>query len=655
MGTKEVKARLTLEDAASKTIDKIKGGFNELISVEKAADAGMGAIKTSLATMAGVYLPQLTRQALEFGKSFATAAAGGLSDDAAIAALASAVQDIPYEEAISRAGAYGDQLDRIAISTGVMNKSVGDAFQRSVELHGATTAGLERARDDTAQLAIITSKLKIPLEGAVQEVGLMGEGMLKSKGRMAQLLQATGVFGPSLKEAAKGWMALTEEKRLAIISDGLKRASSTVADMPRTFDQLVGSLENVYEISKEKLGEPLVEALTPELEKLVGWLDKNRVAVERFAHSMAKDVGHYVEEGTQAVERGFEYLTSHQKEIKEGIIEAFEFAKSTVQFILEHKEALAYAFGAKTLGPSALGLLKPAAGVVSSVYQAGAAGIGSNALGGAALSGAAGGALALGAFALAIGGATLAVDQFTKLMNETGGGKSDERLSFEALQRRFQEMLDNPDSGVWDSKQLDQFTSMREQITTLAEQVGESSRAAGELADAAFAAHRTIRDVVEPIDAAARALNQMSQTGVDAEAQDKAVAAIADGFMAAIQTNNMGAEQYIASVLAKSSSLQLAFLQSSVMTGAGFDTLAELVQGQAADFAEKLRQKADFAADKAAKPDVPKLQMNGGQTFKIQQDFRDEDPDRVVAVFQEGIINSAERRLQASTGTLFGG
>lgn len=650
---KEVKARLTLEDAASATMKKISSGFGELVGSEKSANEGMSAIKQSLATMAGVYLPQLTRQVLDFGKSFVTAAAGGYADDAAIAALASSVQGIPYEDAIERAGAYGDQLDVIAIKSGIMSRSVGDGFQHMVEIVGASTEGLEQARDMTAQVATIAGKLNIPFEKAEAEVGFMSEGMLRARGSMAQLLQATGVFGPSLKKAAAGWAQLTEEKRVEVLSKGLELASQRVGDMPRTFKQLVGSLENIAEISKEHLGEPLVDAIQPELEKLVSWLEKNRYAVERFAKSMAVDVGHWVETASHEVQEAFGWLVEHQKEIKEDIVAAFEHAKSVVQFILDHKEALAIAFGAKALAPTAMALAKPGANLLGSIYSSGAAGIGADGLGAAKLSGALGGAAALGAFALALGGATLAVDQFQKLMNETGGGKSDERLSFEAIQRRFQEMLDNPDRGVWDQAQLEQFAHMRDNLTHLAEELGENQRAAGDLADAAFAAHRAVRAVTEPIDAAAAALAAMGQN-VDAEQQDKDIAAIADGFAAAMKNQDVGTEQYIANLLAQSSALQLAFLQSSTMTADGFDALAEMVKNQAGDFSEKLRQKADFAGDKT-KPDVPKIQMNGGQSFKIQQDFRDEDPDRIAFVFQRDVGRAAERRLTAVTSTPFGG
>ncbi len=653
MGTKEVKARLTLEDAASATLKRIKGGFSELVTSEKAAQEGMDTLKTTLATMAGVYLPQLTRQALDFGKSFVTAAAGGYADDGAIAALVSTVQGVPWEEAAQRAASYGDELDRIAISTGVTNDSLGAGFQKLIEIHGATAEGVARARGEIDQLAVISSRLNIPMEAATQEIAFMGEGVLKAKGRMAQLLQSTGVFGDSLKKASAGWAKLTEEQRMAILEDGLARAAKTMGGMPRTFNSLLGSLENIYNISKEKLGEPLVDALTPQLENLVEFLDKNSDAVEHFAQTMAKDVADGAVEAGKLVKEGWQYLVENQAEIKQTIIEAFEYGKSVVEFILAHKEELAIAFGAKTLGPTALGLLKPGASVLSHVYKAGAAGVGADALGGAKLTGLAGGAASLGAFALALGAATLAAEQFTALMRETDGGKGDDRMSFEAIQRRMQEMIDNPDRGVWDKDAIAHFEHMRQNLVSLAEDVGESSRAAGDLADRAYQAHRAMRSMLDPVDAAARVLEQMAQTGVDAETQDKNIATIADGFAAAMKSSDAGTQQYIANLLAKSQALQLAFLQSGNLTAEGFDTLAELVKGQAEGFADKLKQKADFVAD-GNKPDVPKIQFNGGQVFKIQQDFRDEDPNAIFAVFQEGVLGAAEKRLQASTSTPFG-
>ena len=652
---KEVKAKLTLEDAASKTLDRIKSGFGELYGAEKQAQGGMDMLKQTISTMAGVYLPQLTRQTIAWGKSFATAAAGDQADENAMAALMASVQNVPFEEASSRASAYGAELDRLAISSGVATDAVNSGFTKLLEIHGATTEGVARSRGEIAQLATISSKLNIPLEVATQEIAFMGEGVLKAKGRMAQLLQATGVFGEGpLKKVAEGWSKLTDEKRMEILEAGLERASAQMGGMPRTFNSLLGTLDNIYELSKEKLGAPLVEALQPHLESLIDWLDKNSDAVERFAESMSKDVAEGATEAAKIAKDAWQYLVENKDEIKQGIIDAFTFAKQVVEFIINHKEEMALAFGAKTLGPSALAMLKPGASMLGGIYKAGAAGVGADGLGAAKLGGAAGGALALGAFAAATVGATLALDQYTKLMNETGGGKSEDRLNFEAIQRRMQEMIDSPDSGVWDKDALDHFSHMREQLTSLAGELGENSRVAGELADAAFAAHRHVREIVEPMEAAAAALEAMSQTGVDAQAQDNNVATIANGFAAAQAANDAGTQQYIANMLAKSQSLQLAFLQSSSLTAEGFDGLAALVSGQAKEFADKLKQKADFAAGSAAKPDVPKVVMNGGQSFKIQQDFRDEDPDNIAYVFQRDVLKSAERRLQASTSTPFG-
>lgn len=652
---KEVKAKLTLEDGASSTLDRIKSGFSELTSSEKQAQGGMDVLKQSLATMTGVYLPQLTRQTIAWGKSFVEAAAGGYSDDSAVAALVASVQNVPWEEAASRAAHYGDELDRVAIRSGVANHSVGDGFQRLLEIHGATAEGVARARGEIDQLATISSKMKMPLESVTQEIAFMGEGVLKAKGRMAQLLQATGVFGDGpLKKVAEGWSKLTDEKRMEILEAGIERASATMGGMPRTFESLIGSLENIYEISKEKLGEPLVDALTPQLENLVKWLDENREAVEHFAKAMAHDFVDGAETATKYAKEAWHYLVENKDEIKQGIIDAFDYAKEVVGFILAHKEELAIAFGAKTLGPQALALLKPGGQLLGKVYQSGAAGIGADGLGAARLSGLAGGVASLGAFALALGGATLALDQYSQLMNETGGGKSDARLSFEAIQRRMQAMIDAPDQGVWDKAALDHFQHMRDNLVSLSEEIGENSRVAGELADAAYNAHRNVRAIVEPFENAAHVLEQMGQTGVDAGAQDQNIAVIADGFAKAMAANDAGTQQYIANMLAKSAQLQLAFLQSSNMTAEGFDSLAALVAGQAEGFAEKLKQKADFDPGSKNTPDVPKIAFNGGQTFKIQQDFRDEDPDNIAYVFQRDVLKSAERRLQASTSTPFG-
>jgi hypothetical protein len=71
---------------------------------------------------------------------------------------------------------------------------------------------------------------------------------------------------------------------------------------------------------------------------------------------------------------------------------------------------------------------------------------------------------------------------------------------------------------------------------------------------------------------------------------------------------------------------------------------------------EDLKKRAGEERDTAAnKPPPAVMQFNGGQTFNIKQDFRDQDPDRIAVVFKRDMMRAAESRLQAHTALPHGG
>jgi len=136
-----------------------------------------------------------------------------------------------------------------------------------------------------------------------------------------------------------------------------------------------------------------------------------------------------------------------------------------------------------------------------------------------------------------------------------------------------------------------------------------------------------------------------AQIGDAAQAQQRAVGVIAQGFTGAMSAGNTGAMQYIANLLARSKDLQAAFLASGDLTAEGFNALADLVGKQAEDFKADLKAKGGEKPAPGAKPAaVPAssgVHMSGGQTFNVKQDFRDQDPDRVAVVFKRDIARLA--------------
>lgn len=660
--TTEVKARLKVEDGGSSSVlDRIKKGF--LGAGDAADDAGEKASSfgEQIAAVAiGEKISDLATKVYDLGMSFAEAAIDGQRADKAIAGLIMNTQGSSWSAAIGAAQGLGDELDDISVKAGQAGDDVAAAFEVMVEISGATQEGITKAKEETESLAVIANVLGKSTADIAREYAFMGEGVVKTKGQLFQLLQGTGIFGDKTKEAAAHWAKMTDESRTAALSYGLEKVASKLGESEPVIGDYLTTIQNLFDMTKEKLGEPIINAMSPLLTDLIGNLKRAMPEIERFGVMLGKEMGDWVEEATKQIEEGFEYLINHQEEIKNAIVEGYQTAKEVVQWILAHKEEIAIAFGAKMAMPG----LQAAGGVVGSVFKAGAAGGAATSFGSLGGIGAAGGLAAGGgavlAFAAAVTAFALAVDQYQQMSDQAESfGK---RGDFNADTQFFNEKIASPRMTAMAEDDIKEFERIRAAYVKTAEELGENSRAAGDLADRAWAAHRAMRDMVGPVEEAQKMFDNFAKArsaGMIPDEQsiataDALIGQVGSSFTKAMNAQNVGAQQYIANLLAKSEGLQSAFLASANLTSEGFEALASMVESQSSEFAELLRGRAAEGKKSAATPAAPKIVMTGGQTFNVKQDFRDQDPDRVAIMFEKGIVQTIERRLGAGS-SVFGG
>ena len=130
-------------------------------------------------------------------------------------------------------------------------------------------------------------------------------------------------------------------------------------------------------------------------------------------------------------------------------------------------------------------------------------------------------------------------------------------------------------------------------------------------------------------------------------------AILIDAYNQASRTGNAALLGMAAKTIAGSELLKDAFLKSSMEIEGGLEKFSDVILGQGSQFAgftSAIRKKAG-----ANLPTAPVVHMSGGQVFKVHQDFRDVDPDRIGIVFQQDMVKLAENRIQARTTIPFGG
>lgn len=651
--TVEVKTKLTLDDAASSALERIKRGFGDAESASKGASGAMGFFKSTLSTIAAVNFMPAIQGLTRFAMGFVEAAAGARDADQAVGGLITAVQGLPWNEAIGQAMKLGDEVDNMAVSIGQNLDEVRGAFGDLLLFTGGTVDGVAKAKEQITQLTTIANVMGMNTRSIATEFGAMGDGVLRTRGKLFQLLQTTGIFGDNVAKASTEWAKLTDKQRNDALVYALENVSGKMGKAVPTFHDLMNTIGNMWQIMKERIAEPILDVLIAELRLLVPVMKEGGKSIEVFAKSMAVDVRKWVKDAGQEIRKGFEYLKTHGDEIKNAIIEGAKTAKEVVEFIIAHREEIAIAFGARMAAPVVSAGVSVGSGVVGAA-RAGAPGLGIAA--GAA--GAAGALAALAAFAAALAAVTVAVWQFQKLMAETGGGKNEDERNQLAREDYFKNMSESESYGPMSKQEQEGFAHIRKQYVDTAVALGQSGRAAGEFADKAWKAHAALRGQVIQYEQAAEAIKKAEDAGegLGPEQLAETTAMLEQGWTEAMASGRTGAAQYIANLIASSANLREAFGESAMLTGDGFSTLAEQVMAQSEEFGKRLKERAaEWQGPKQeSKVPTPGVHMSGGQTFNIKQDFRDQDPDRVAVVFERDIVRAAESRLQAITSTPFG-
>lgn len=645
--SKEVRAKLTLDDQASKTLDKIKEGMNDTARAGESAQLSMGFVKQTLSTMAAMNFVPAVKGVVDFAKGFVEASAGAQDFVQGISGfMAMANAHLSWEQAYSASEKLKDSLSEIGIAAGQGIDDVRGAFSTLTMFYGATEKGLERAKVQTQSLTTIANVLGMNAADLARQFGLMARGQLpEMASAMRQLLTPTGIFNSDIRKATTEWQMLTDEQRLDALATGLDQVASRLGKATPTFHDLNTVIGNIWKVAQEKIGEPVMKALIPELKSVSPLLEQAGEDVADYARVMSKDVGKWIKDGMQSFKDGLQYLRTHHEEIKAALVEGSRNLRNVVEFMLAHKAEIALMFGARAAMP----VLEQG----KKVYDMGAGG---SAIAGMPMGGMAGGIAAVAAFTAAIAAAGLAVDQFRKYLNETQGGRSMAEQDQLARKQRIDEMIAKPDVHQWSEAEHEGFTHLREQYVAAAEAAGENARAAGEYVDKAWEAHRAVRAQVQDQERMSEVLATLQATGgVEGIDLGPMVEKFTTGFESARAAGNTAVAQYIADLLAKSSALHGAFLNSANLTGEGFSALAEMIGNKSAEFAEKLKA-LGLKETQATGGNAPKavINMNGGQTFHVKQDFRDQDPDRVAVLFQRGITRSIESRLQARTTNPFG-
>jgi hypothetical protein len=689
--TTNIRAQLTLDDMATATLNKLKSGFASLDKrVSDTTKSFLDFAKQTAATAIGVNIgsgfemmkaallgpAQAATNAEEQIRELSKTVAGMSTVSGGVEKLSTALTGTNKEVFALKRAAKGatetfasgaqnvyDRLSEIAQESGVARSELVATFAETGKNTTRTTDQLVMLIGNVSRAA---RALPAPVKDIVAGFSEIEKNTISASNPLIDMVKQANLFRGHNEQIATRLQAMGRQGMLNLMNKALKEMQERAKKMPMTLKEMGEQLGDMKTDVMRLIGEPMVAALTPAFRDLQKFISEHRGEIEQFARTAGEKVGEWAKDAANLMKEGFQYVQTHAGEIKQAITDAFQFAKDAIKWIIDHKEEIgvgmvaskAVSSGAVSGGVNAV---QGVAAFARALSAANAAGIGPLGVG------AAGAASSLGAFAVAIGFVLIALDQFRRYLSETKGylspsaGMAAENV--ESYRGRFAEVAN--DYEKFTDSQIKSFDQMEAKMLEEARVAGMNTDAIGKEIEAAWSHHRALREstkgMTEARDAVARfqgidvgalTADQMNQFR---EAQLAAGKGFADTFNSAVKSNNTAALNAAVQIVAGSKPLQDALLETGSVVGLSLEELAKVIGDKAGDFATKLRERAESDRAAGAKPPPTVMQFNGGQTFNIKQDFRDQDPDRIAVIFKTDIARAAESRLQAKTAQSFGG
>lgn len=635
MSEQEFGTKLKLDDEASEALEKIKSGFEKVEDqTEKVTHHFKEFARQALAVAAGFQLSLSIDSLKEFGSEIVHAAVGAgdqiktLTGLLSIADKTGAEFDVLSEQA---AGAK-EELERMGIAAGVSSDSMIDAFGTLAERSNKSKAELLEL---TQQAAIAGRAIPGGVATLANSFRNLESGFIRPRDAIVQFVKQTGVLKGTAKDIAKNMNAQMQAGHsdlvFKIAEEAVSRMAVKAAKIAPTFAEITQSIKDIRENIFEAFGTPIVKALIPVLDRVRHSLIDNKEAIEKWATMVGDKAAEWVSYAADKIQEGFQWIQTHGDEIMKALQRGGEAIVEAFKFVLAHKEEIAMMLAVKFGGELAHG----AAGVGSSLISTG-----TNIAGGAATAGTivsgltaigvtgSAAAMGLGAAGAAIVALGAAGWQFAELWRETRGFMSDEEMNYEATLEAIKRAANE---GLMTTSQ---FGDLQQKLRATGKAAGLSSDAIEKLNSQYSKQYAPKHDIVEEASIGLR----MARKGGDVPG---GLNLELDAWDKAFMSKDTKMMEIVARVFSTTGSLSDALIESGKDITGGYGALADMIEkiGGPKDLALTLRA----LAEKSATP--PKVNFNIG-TMNIKQDFRDADPDRIIAVFRDDLVRHAVSPLQ---------
>lgn len=655
----KVKAKLEFDSNAKEVLEDIRDEFKEVRSEMAAArEGGMTFFKVFAANATANYLGPMVGHL----KEMATAAfeLGNEAYDAqqGIAGMMAAMNPREWDAARGSAEILHSEFTRLSISIGQARGDIEAAHKSLTTFLGSNEYAFDVATNNIEKITAIANVTGIAAKDLGMQFGKMAAGFVSMESPVFNLLKSTGIFSSDITKVNQEWQKLTQEERVARLEGAFSSIAENLSDAAPTMSDLLTSMKETGKLFLESFGGSFIREVATEMGLLRADVNEAGEEFNDFAKALGKDFGKVVIEIINELREAIAWVRENADEIRDTIVEGFRFAKDAFQFMLENAGTLA----AISVGGA---LVKgTGAGAIAGSFAKGAVGMGTS-----GMAGQAGAAIPALISAIVAGGPPIWAA--TAAVTALGGGfaylavqghKANQERRKEIDQIIARERERNRTLIALSQEDYEKQVADRKRLIELADLLGEKSKQLARFNEAGADTRALREQYVIPAETAAENLRIMKEQAANAQLiadqQALAIEEITLGLANAVKSGDTEVSKAILSVLLRDQELKKAFLNSADTVKVGAEGLALALKAlEEMDlkggfmhkfFAEELRR--EFPKE------APKMQVNfnGGQTFKIQQEFRNQDPDSIAVAFEDRFTRAAVSRVQASTSAPFG-
>ena len=646
-----VLATLKLDDQASAALDKVKSGFS---SVHASATKSLAGItdfaKQTASTALGMNLGNMFQGVASTFQDIIQAAKDEATATKKIAGILMMTGKAgeSWASLTARAGEYKAELQDLAIKTGVVEDELVEAFEHMTARSAKPPEEIKKLISNMADAAKIVPGGVAAMTNGFQ---MFEMGMIRAKNPLVSLIKASGLMEGSAKEIAKSLMKMGPEGAMAMGEKAMSQMAEKSKAIPMSMGQMITSLKEMKGSIFETIGGPIFKAIVSSfrgpLESVRKFFKENKEGIEKIAIGLGDSVTGLMLKAGSGLEDTFHYIADNSEKIQAALVTGAQTLYNVLRFMVQHKEVLLALAAAHAVGNSSTA--GAVGGLARSAMTSGQA-MGSAAGMSAGTASVAGAAMGLAAFTAAIAAVGVAAYQASKLLEENNGHLSIGAGMADANATAIIEYFNTISKGEglskkWSAEEEDFY---QERKNKLMKYMRDANATEGEIAQALekinknWAKHTENREQLAGLEAAQIDMEKASAAPNDGSAEIAMAVRIQNAYAWASSTQNQSAMAYIGSFIAGNIQVQNSLLNAGPQIGLAFDGLADVIGDKAGDFASRLRDEgAKIDPKHAPKPDKAQVNMNGGQTFNIKQEFKDDNADRVAIVFQRDMLRAA--------------